>query len=80
MQASHPNCEPMGDRLLTSTPCPARLPPQVLLLFLHLSQRELDGSLGGRHLQHLQAEQVLKRYRPRFDVISSASRLLARYL
>lgn len=52
----------------------------MLLLFLHLSQRELDGSLGGRHLQHLQAEQVLKRYRPRFDVISSASRLLARYL
>ncbi len=53
---------------------------QVLLLFLHLSKSELDGGLGGRHLQHLQAEDVLKRYRPRFDVISSASRLLARYL
>lgn len=59
--------------------CP-RPAPQVLLLFLHLSQSELDGSLGGRHLQHLQAEHVLRRYRPRFDVISSASRLLARFL
>lgn len=53
---------------------------QVLLLFLHLSHLELDGSLGGRHIQHLQLGKVLKAHKPRFDVISSASKLISRYL
>ena len=68
-------------------PLPLPLPPpslplpllQVLLLFLQLCQQELDGALGGRHIQHLQLGRVLKHAKPRFDIVTSAARLIGRY-
>lgn len=53
---------------------------QVLLLFLQLCDQELDGALGGRYIQHLQLDSVLKTAKPRgFDIVSSAARLIGRY-
>ena len=52
---------------------------QVLLLFLHLCRDELEGALGGRHISHLQLANVLKTGKPRFDIVSSAARLIGRY-
>ena len=52
---------------------------QVLLLFLRLCQRELGGALGGRHIQHLDLDHVLKASKPKYGLVSSAARLISRY-
>lgn len=50
-----------GDNIYAASGSTALL--QVLLLFLRLCQLELGGSLGGRHIQHLELSHVLKQYR-----------------
>ncbi|KAI3431517.1 hypothetical protein D9Q98_004567 [Chlorella vulgaris] len=60
-----------GESLYAASGATALL--QVLLLFLQLCDRELDGSLGGRHLHHLQLDAVLKAAQPRFDIVGDTS-------
>lgn len=50
-----------GDNIYAASGSTALL--QVLLLFLRLCQLELGGSLGGRHIQHLELSHVLKQHR-----------------
>ncbi|PRW20681.1 Transmembrane 209 [Chlorella sorokiniana] len=66
-----------GDNIYAASGSTALL--QVLLLFLRLCQQELGGALGARHIQHLELARVLKPYRPTFDLVSSAARLIGRY-
>ena len=67
-----------GDNMFAASGSTALL--QVLLLFLQFCDQELDGALGGRHIQHLALQPVLKSSKPRFEnIVSSAARLIGRY-